>query len=193
MCDIIYAPFLSYLKIAANAHERILHYIDEKHSTALYTDDFSQTADGQATIVIVYCSISLECYIYNYASRRLGETYCKKNIDRMSLYTKWLVVPKLVMGKAISCDHTGITLLQKLVKARNSIVHAKAINIKVEKWEQQKQNIIKADKEVLDAALNAFRCVGELGSALAKIDPNEPSANSLAEFLSTPKYQLKFS
>ena len=191
MSNIIYTPFLSYLRIAAEAHEKMVRYIDSTGRPSLDSDEFPQTADGQATIVVVYCVIALECYIFNYAARRLGERFCKKHVDSMSLHTKWLVVPKLATGKGIPPDHNGIDLLQKLITARNHVVHAKAVDVQPDKWEEQKAKITEGGGAILDAALNAFRCVGELGGALSEIDPGEPGAGILAGFLDTPKYSLR--
>jgi len=191
MSNIIYTPFLSYLRIAAEAHEKMVRYIDSTGRPSLDSEEFPQTSDGQATIVVVYCVIALECYIFNYAALQLGEKFCKKHVDSMSLHTKWLVVPKLATGKGIPPDHDGIALLQKLIKARNNVVHAKAVNVQPDKWEEQKTKITERGRATLDAALNAFRCVGELGGALSAIDPGEPGAGILAEFLVTPKYSLR--
>ena len=190
MGDVIYTPFMSYLRIAANAHEKMIQYINNNLCCSNKNDEFQHTADGQATIVVVFCIISLECYIYNYASRKLGEKFCRKHIEKMNLHTKWIVVPKLTTGKGISADHQGIGLLRKLVKARNAIVHLKAVNLKPDLWEQQKQKISKTNKLILEAALDAFQCIGELGKALFELDSNEPGAKLFAEFLSTPKYSI---
>lgn len=190
MSNIIYTPFLSYLRIAADAHARMLQYIDNVGRSSIEDDKFQNTADGQATIVVAFCVISLECYIHNYASRKLGEAFSKRHIDSMNLHTKWLIVPKLATGKSIPADHKGIEHLQKLIKARNAVVHLKAVNLKPEAWEQQKRKITEANHLILEAALNAFQCVRELGEALFELDPNEPGAKLLAEFLSTPKYSM---
>ena len=191
MSNIIYTPFLNYLRIASLAHERMVAYIDENRKTSLDEDTFEHTADGQATIVVLYAAISLECFIHNYASRNLGENYCKKHIEAMSLHSKWLLIPKLVTGKSISADNDGIALLQKLVKARNSVAHAKAVNLKVDTYEQQKKRIIENNRLVLEGALRAFECAGKLGQALSELDPNEPGAKLLAAFLEVPKYTLQ--
>lgn len=190
MGDVIYTPFMSYLSIAANAHEKMIQYINNNLCCSNKNDEFQHTADGQATIVVAFCVISLECYIHNYASRKLGETFSKRHIDSMNLHTKWLIVPKLATGKSIPADHKGIEHLQKLIKARNAVVHLKAVNLKPEAWEQQKRKITEVNHLILEAALNAFQCVGELGEALFELDPNEPGAKLLAEFLSTPKYSM---
>jgi len=193
MSNVIYTPFLGYLRIATGAHEKMVKYVNCTGRTCLDADEFPQSADGQATIVVVYTVIALECYIFNYAARRLGEGFCKKHVDSMNLHTKWLVVPKLVTDKGIPPDHNGIELLQKLIGARNSVIHAKAVNMQMDQWEEQRLKIIDRGKVTFNAAagaLNAFRCVGELGRALSVIDPQEPGAVLLAAFLETPKYSF---
>lgn len=192
MSNIIHTPFLNYLRIAVDAQDKMVSYIKAAGKTSLDTDEFQETADGQATIVVVYTVIALECYIYNYATRKLGENFCKKHVESMGHHTKWQLVPKLATGKGIPVDHKGIDFLKKLIAARNRVVHAKAVNVSPNRWEQQKQRIINDNRSILDAALIAFRCVGELGSELSKIDPAEPSAKFLAQFLQFPKMSLRF-
>ena len=131
MSQITYIPFISYLRIAADAHARMIEYINSGEAADA---DFQNTAQGEATITVVFSTIALECFIHNYAALRLGEGYTDKHIEKMNLHTKWLVVPQLATGKAIPSDHRGIQLLQKLIKARNSIVHLKAKNIEWDLW-----------------------------------------------------------
>ena len=192
MSNIIYTPFLNYLHIAVDAQDKLVRYIQAAGNTSLDTDNFQDTADGQATIVVVYTVIALECYIHNYATRKLGENFSKKHVESMGHHTKWLLVPKLATEEGIPADHKSIDLLQKLIAARNSIVHAKAVNISPDRWSQQKERIIAENRSVIDAAMAAFRCVGELGSMLSALDPDEPSARFLAKFLEFPKLALQF-
>jgi len=191
MSGIIYTPFLNYLRLAGAAHEKIIAYIGHNQVTSLDTHSFEDTADGQATMVVLYATISLECFIHNYASRNLGEKYCEKHIEAMNLHTKWLLVPKLVTGRSIPADHDGIALLQKLIKARNNVAHAKAVNFKTNTLEKQRQKIIDTNRLIVDTALSAFQCVGKLGKALYELDPKEPGAKLLAGFLDTPKYSVR--
>ncbi|MDD2389001.1 MAG: hypothetical protein PHP23_04620 [Desulfobacterales bacterium] len=191
MGKIIYTPFLNYLRIAVDAQDKLVRYIQAAGKTSLDTDSFEDTADGQATIVVLYTIIALECYIYNYAARKLGESFSKKHVDSMRHHTKWMLVPKLATGKGIPADHKAIALLQKLIAARNDIVHAKAVNISPDRWNQQKERIISENWSIIDAALNAFRCIGELGSILSDIDPDEPSAKFLSQFLEFPNLSLE--
>jgi hypothetical protein len=189
--QVLYTPFLGHLRIATDAHTKMLRYIEEHRHQCLPEHSFELTAQGQATVVVVFSITALECYIYDYAARSLGEGYAERHIERLDLVSKWMVVPKLVTGQEFRSDHKGIEMLTKLVKARNQVVHLKGKNLKPDTWEVQKSTIIKHDRDILEAGISAFRCVGELGRELRKVDPDEPGAELLAEFLSTPEYKLK--
>ncbi len=188
--NVIYAPFLDHLRIATDAHMKMLRYVEEHGHQALPGHSFELTAQGQATVVVVFSITALECYVYGYATRRLGERYAKRHVEKLGLVSKWIVVPKLVTGKEIPSAHKGITMLAKLVKARNHIVHLKGKNLTPDTLEMQKATIIKHDREIVEASVSAFRCVGELGRELYRLDPKEHGADLLAGFLTTPDYRI---
>lgn len=187
MSQITYIPFISYLRIAADAHARMIEYINSGEAEDA---DFQNTAQGEATITVVFSTIALECFIHNYAARKLGEGYTDKHIEKMKLHTKWLVVPQLATGKVIPSDHRGIELLQQLITARNSIVHLKAKNIEWEQWESAEQKITKTNRLILESAVKCFECIGLLGHALSERDPDDQATKLLASFTSTPKYRI---
>lgn len=187
---IFYTPFLGHLRIATDAHTKMLRYVEEHRHQCLPEHSFELTAQGQATVVVVFTITALESYIYGYATRSLGEKYAKRHVEKLNLISKWIVVPKLVTGKEIPSDHKGITMLRKLVKARNHIVHLKGKNLNPDDWEMQKATIIKHDREIVEASVSAFRCVGELGRELRRLDPEEHGATLLEAFLKTPDYGI---
>lgn len=187
MSDVLYIPFISYLRIAADAHSRMIGYVNAGESE---NADFQDTSQGQATITVVFSTIALESFIHNYASRKLGEGYTDKHIDTMKLHTKWIVVPQLVTGSAISPDSPAIQLLQKLIKARNSVVHLKSTNIQWALWEGAIQRIKENNQLILESALTCFECIGLLGRALSERDPDDEATKLLAAFTSTPKYRV---
>lgn len=189
--QVIYAPFLGHLRIAADAHTKMLRYVEEHRHRCLPEHSFELTAQGQATVVVVFSITALECYVHGYAARRLGEGYAKRHVEKLDLVSKWIVVPKLVTGQEIPSHHEGIKLLAKLVKARNHIVHLKGKNLKPDTWEMQEATIIKHDRGIVEASVSAFRCVGELGRELHRLDPEEHSAKLLAAFLTTPDYRIR--
>jgi hypothetical protein len=191
MSEIIYVPFISHLRIALDAHEKMLEYLTEHNKAGLPDHSFEKTAQGYATVVVVFCITALECYIYNYASRALGEAYAERHIEKLDLLSKWILVPKLATGGSIRSDHKGIQLLQSLIKARNGVVHLKGKNLKLTCIEEQSTSIAEANRLVLDSAVTAFQCIGELGQALHQVAPDEPGAAFLAQFISTPRYRLR--
>lgn len=162
---------MNYLRTAANAHARMVQYVDTVRWSSIENDESQNTADDQATTVVTFCVISLECYIHNCAACKLAETFSKRHIDSVDLYAKWLTVPKPDTGKSIPADHKGIEYLQKSIKARNAVVHLKAMNLKPEVWEQQKRKTTETNHLVLKATLNAFQCIGELGETPFVADP----------------------
>jgi hypothetical protein len=187
MPQITYIPFIGYLRIAADAHARMIEYVNGGEAENAY---FQNTAQGEATITVVFSTIALESFIHNYAARKLGEGYTDKHVERMNLHTKWLLVPQLAMGKAIPSDHRGIQLLQKLIKARNCIVHLKAKDIEWELWDSAEQKITETNRLILKSAVNCFECTGLLGHALGELDPDDQATKLLASFTSTPKYRI---
>lgn len=185
--NLLYIPFISYLRIAADAHARMVEYVNSGEDEDA---DFQNTAQGEATITVVFSTIALESFIHNYSARKLGEGYTDKHIEKMNLETKWLLVPKLATGKAIASDHRGIQLLQKLIKARNSIVHLKAKNIEWEQWDNAKLKISESNRLILESATTSFECIGLLGHALSELDVDDEATKLLASFSHTPKYRI---
>lgn len=110
MSTILHIAFISYLRIAAQAHARMIEYVNSGEPEDA---DFQDTAPGQATITVVFSTIALESFIHSYAARKLGEGYTDKHVEKMNLHTKWLLVPQLATGKAIPSDHRGIELPSK--------------------------------------------------------------------------------
>jgi hypothetical protein len=86
--------------------------------------------------------------------------------------------------------YRGIELLQKLIKARNSIVHLKSTNIQWSLWESAMQKIQENNQLILDSAITCFECIGLLGKALSERDPDDEPTKLLAAFTATPKYRI---
>lgn len=187
MTGILYMPILSYLDIVIDAYNRMIELIDTEED---YCTPFSHTMQGHATVVVVFSTIALESYIYSYAARKLGENYAKKHIEKMETHTKWIVVPKLATGIQIPADHHGMELLQKLIKARNSIVHLKCADIEIERYGDAVDNIRENNISILNAAISCFQCIGLLAQAIYDNDNDEVMAQLLARCLSFPKYRL---
>ncbi|HKK89264.1 MAG TPA: hypothetical protein VJ917_10460 [Saprospiraceae bacterium] len=70
----------------------------------------------------------LEAFIYSYAEKHLGKSYTKQHIEKLSIESKFMVVPRLVTGNEIDKSGQGYEKLKKLVSDRNKIVHFKSMN-----------------------------------------------------------------
>ena len=70
-------------------------------------------------IAVVFAVTALEHAIYRYALRRLSHEFFVKHLDRLSLLAKWLVIPKLVTGKAPDETSVAKTAQPELISTRN--------------------------------------------------------------------------
>jgi hypothetical protein len=102
------------------AHES-LEYLDYVQRVAPIEREIGEAA----AIAIVFAAIAAEAYIFDFAARKLGDRYVEKNLDRLSLKSKWLVIPRLAVGYILSTDGQAYEALGHLVKDRNTIVHHK--------------------------------------------------------------------
>jgi len=75
---------------------------------------------------VLFGSMCLEAFIYDYAARGFSDTYMKRYLDKLDLKAKWVVIPKLVTGKDFPTDSKAFHNLQRLVKERNKLIHHKS-------------------------------------------------------------------
>lgn len=68
--------------------------------------------DKCAIEVIVFCAMALEAYIYDFASRKLTDSYVQNHLDKLDTLSKWVVIPNLVTGKELPRDHRWFSLLR---------------------------------------------------------------------------------
>ena len=105
---------------------------DEKFPAVTKTDltknpeIFWEEAEKYRTSAILFGTMCLESFIYDYAAHSFSDTYAKNYLDKLDLKGKWVVIPKLVTGKDFPTDSRAFQNLQELVKERNSLVHHKS-------------------------------------------------------------------
>lgn len=75
-------------------------------------------------ICFIYCQICLEAYINSFGHDKLPEFWEK--LDRIRLDAKWLVFPKMAIGKTFDKEKEPYNKLKWLTEKRNFIVHHKA-------------------------------------------------------------------
>lgn len=129
-------------------------------------------------VAIVFSAMAVEAYIYDYAARNLSSSFVRKYLDRLDLISKWVIVPRLVTGKAFPTGGRGFELLRKLKQTRDGLVHAKSRELPEssdESWTEKPD-----PAELPEVAKQALEALELLAIDLERIDPSEPARYLLA-------------
>lgn len=122
-------------------------------------------------VVITFAAMFLECLIWDYAAVNTSQKMAKDYLGKMSLIGKWEVVPKLVNNdKRIKIDSKAMSLLKKLVKERNNIVHSKSKALSDDYDEVMKYISSHSTGRRNITAKEAHQCLIDCTEELKKID-----------------------
>ena len=119
-----------------------------------------------AVIVITFAGMFLECLIWDYA---VINGMSKKKLGEMGALKKWEVIPGIVNNKA-SIGSSAISLLDRLVKERNKIVHSKSKEITSEFIRNIEQY---RNKKRLISIDEVCQCINSCTEGLKKIDTTD--------------------
>lgn len=137
---------------------------------AFHMDDV-QTMEKSHVIVVVFATMCLEAFIYDYAASNFSDTFVKNYIDKLDLKSKWIIVPQLVTRKAFDTNSKAYALLTKLVKYRNKLVHTKSKPMPNLGKDIEKRDAIHHTREdMLTIVENACSTIEECICELEKID-----------------------
>jgi hypothetical protein len=98
----------------------------EKWMKSMEHDSIVHNSLKSAVSCVVFSAMCLEAFIFAYSERFLGKNYTKKHLDKLSLDSKYIIIPRLIVGKEINRDGQAYEKLKKLLKHRNEIVHYKS-------------------------------------------------------------------
>lgn len=99
-----------------------------------FTDKVAEKNDriGRlASVVIIFCATSLEAYINHYAISRLSKNYLKTYLDKLDLFSKWVVIPRITTGTQLNAGSRALQELSWLITRRNKLVHSKSRKIQI--------------------------------------------------------------
>jgi hypothetical protein len=116
-----------------------------------------------ASIVIIFCATSLEAYINYYAISRLSKNYLKTYLDKLDLFSKWIVIPRISTGTQLNAGSRSLQELSWLITLRNKLVHSKSRKIQIDDMKE-------TDFLWGDDAMRAIETVKNLAQELKKID-----------------------
>jgi len=119
--------------------------------------------------VIVFSHLFLEAVIFDYGATNFSDSYIKKYIDKLDILAKWVVIPRLVTGNPFPTDSQAYELLQKLVKARNGLVHFKTKKLSGKNLLEDMESMIERKISVSEC----FNCMSEALNELSKLGENK--------------------
>lgn len=118
-------------------------------------------------IAITFAVMFLECFIWDYAAVNTSQKFAECYLEKINLLGKWKVIPKLVNNdKNINIGQKAITLLKKLVRERNNIVHSKSKLVP-----NTYAEIKKIEKKACQITITeTWECIRECIEGLKKVD-----------------------
>lgn len=146
-----------------SAKDQYILEIEEK-----IVDAYSRR-ERAVVIPIVFGAICLEAFIYDYGASHISGKYMKEHLEKLSLSSKFLVIPKLVTGKQFSTDSKAYEGLVKLKEDRNNLVHFKSKHFsngqrtELGKWHSD------MNEKLRDAMYNAYNTVPMVMEELDKL------------------------
>lgn len=137
-----------------------------KKSSGDFVDKLAEKYDriGRLVlIVIIFCATSLEAYINHYAISRLSRNYLKTYLDKLDLFSKWIIIPRIITGTQLNAGSKALQELSWLVTLRNKLVHYKSRKVQI-------SDLKETDSLWGDDAKRAIETVKNLARELKKID-----------------------
>ncbi|WP_405175575.1 hypothetical protein MHI27_03415 [Paenibacillus sp. FSL H8-0261] len=135
-----------------------------------YLLEQQRVSHKQSITTVVFISMAIEAYIYDYSARELSDNYPKTYLDKLDIISKWVIIPKLITGKDFPIERQGFQLLKNLFGYRNKLVHFKSTNITSDTLESIQEKSV----DSFEMALKAVETLIELSNDLATIDKEEP-------------------
>lgn len=134
---VLFSRYKTFWRIATTNHSATLSCCKKKkeikEKAKKYTNHIVdllclQEAEIQrySLMTVVFCVMTLESYINEYAITKFSKSYFDKYLDRLDLKTKWIIIPKLKTGIQLDEKSKAFKLFSETLKIRNKIVHDKS-------------------------------------------------------------------
>ena len=154
------------IKALKKEHDEFVSSLKEKEVSDYDVDILASKNDeiGQlAIIVVVFSALTLEAYINHYGITRLSKNYFSNYLDKLDLVAKWIIIPKVVIGKQLDPGSMAMKDLNWLVTRRNKLVHYKSKKVDV-------KNIQSSDFLWYEDAARAVQAIKRITHVLTSID-----------------------
>lgn len=155
----------------------------EYYDIAAELDPTEESRDQACIVGCIFTALYFEAFIYDYAASCLGDQYVRDYVDKLDFMSKWVVVPRLTVGKELERGSEGYATLKQLHKDRNSLVHLKSRQMFPSKDDLIAYLNARED-EIHRTMANCKRALRVVIHELRALDPDHPKlASSLNEVL----------
>ena len=135
-------------------------------------------------ITIVFSVTFLDAFIFDFALLRLGIDYYEKHLDKLSIPSKFLMIPRLAGKQLVDEESSAYNQLNELVSCRNQLIHSRSTVVKVgDQPNKRQRGIVEAKGKCAKGAIDTIRLIlsaFDQGSG----DDNGPDVVGYLEFLS---------
>ncbi len=146
-------------------HDRRQHKKELTDNDTEYLAKMNGLIELASIVAVVFSALALEAFINQYASEKLSKSYFDNYLDKADLTSKWIVIPRLILGQQIHTGSRGLNSLRWLVRKRNELVHYKS---KVKTISQLDSH----DWVEIEDAVKSCGAVPALVKELKKLDGN---------------------
>lgn len=98
---------------------------------AIESGEINREINKHSRIVIIFCALSLEAFINDYAIEHTSKSYFENYLDELHLYSKWVIIPRLLTGSQLDTGAKPMQDLDGLIKQRNRLVHFKTETLEI--------------------------------------------------------------
>lgn len=175
----------TYYAIAYRHLQKLGHLVAERNAISVQTDDDvdlvcqkNAAITRDAIVTVILSALTLEAFINYYGIAAFSRSFFDNHLDKLNTVTKWLLLPRLAVGKQLSTDGQEYEALRLLFRRRDTLVHYKARSKRV-------CDLVEGDWISEKDASDAVGAVGKAVSALRAID-NSVDASWIEEAENSP-------
>jgi hypothetical protein len=121
----------------------------------------NRAIERHAMLVVIFSALTLEAFINHYAIENFSESYLKNYLDKLDPVSKWVVIPKLVLGRALDTGGRSFELLQRLFLLRNKLVHYKT---RIVPFDELRTKVLVGGIEAEEAIQAVWDVIGDLSN-----------------------------
>jgi len=122
----------TFYSIACQHYRQVKQLVAERDRRVIKSDkdvDFvcekNAAIQRSAMVSVIFSALALEAFINYYGIDRFSRGFFDTHLDSLNTVSKWLILPKLTVGRQLSTDGQPYELLIGLFRLRNKLVHYK--------------------------------------------------------------------